>query len=243
MKFSEFPHDMRVLIDQITEDAGVDYVADDVEIPVGMVPTSSFPARIQGQAAGDDRQFEDYLETPIEEYPPVLVAHGYWVDGRHRLWAARARNVQEIQTADISALVPASYIKKARFLGKMRRPVGLSLSGPGEEKTFRFSELGREHQAEIAGNLGLKTAKETVWKLVPDFPVDQAAALAWDTSIQIFDDDVDSVARQIEREGKVTRPILIDDLSEEHTWMEGRHRSIASEKLGLKTIPALYRIE
>jgi hypothetical protein len=124
MKFSEFPHDMRVLIDQITEDAGVDYVADDVEIPVGMVPTSSFPARIQGQAAGDDRQFEDYLETPIEEYPPVLVAHGYWVDGRHRLWAARARNVQEIQTADISALVPASYIKKARFLGKMRRPAG-----------------------------------------------------------------------------------------------------------------------
>lgn len=131
MKFSEFPHDMRVLIDQITEDAGVGYVDDDAEIPVGMVPTASFPARIQGHAAGDDRQFEDYLETPIEEYPPVLVAHGYWVDGRHRLWAARARGIQEIQTADISALVPRSYIEKARFLGKMRRPAGLSLSGPG----------------------------------------------------------------------------------------------------------------
>jgi len=39
------------------------------------------------------------------------------------------------------------------------------------------------------------------------------------------------------------RPILIDDLNEGHIWMEGRHRSIASEKLGLKTIPALYRIE
>jgi GNAT superfamily N-acetyltransferase len=125
MKFSELPHDMQVLIDQITEDAGVEYVADDARIPVGMVPTAAFPARIQGHATGDDRQFEDYLETPTEEYPPVLIAHGYWVDGRHRLWAARTRDVEEIQTADISSLVPASYIKKAKFLGRMRRPIHL----------------------------------------------------------------------------------------------------------------------
>lgn len=111
------------------------------------------------------------------------------------------------------------------------------------EKTFRFSDLSREHQGEIVGNLGHKVAQQTVWKMVPHFPVDQAAALAWDTSIQIFDHDVESLVRQIEHQGKVTRPILIDDLDEEGAWMEGRHRSIASQEMGLKTIPALYRIE
>lgn len=111
------------------------------------------------------------------------------------------------------------------------------------EKTLRFSELDKEYQNEIVGNLGREVAQKTIWKLVPDFPVDEAAALAWDTSITIFDRDVESLALQIEYQGKVTRPILIDTLDEEDIWMEGRHRSIASEKLGLKTIPALYRVE
>jgi hypothetical protein len=110
-------------------------------------------------------------------------------------------------------------------------------------KTFKFSELSREHQGEIVGNLGRKVAQGTVWELVPDFPVDNAAALADDTAIQIFDDDVESLIEGIKHQGKVTRPILIDELDEERPWMEGRHRSIASQQMGLKTIPALYRIE
>jgi len=111
-------------------------------------------------------------------------------------------------------------------------------------KRYRFSDLDREHQIEVIGNLGTrKVAEKTVWELVPDFPVNIAAGMAWDTSIMIADDRVDSVARKIENQGKVVRPILVDDLDEGYVWMEGRHRSIASEKLGLKTIPALYRIE
>lgn len=112
-----------------------------------------------------------------------------------------------------------------------------------KERNYSFSQLDREHQHEIIGNLGRKVAEQTVWRLIPDFPVDQAAAMAWDTSITIFDADVESIKDQIKHKGKVLRPILIDDLDEEHVWMEGRHRSIASEELGLKTIPALYRIE
>jgi hypothetical protein len=113
-----------------------------------------------------------------------------------------------------------------------------------KERTYLFSELDKEHQIEIIGNLDdRKVAEKTVWKLVPDFPVDQASAMAWDTSVIIFDADVESVMEQIKRKGGVQRPILIDDLDEEDQWMEGRHRSIASEELGLKTIPALYRIE
>lgn len=111
------------------------------------------------------------------------------------------------------------------------------------KKQYRFSELDREHQAEVIGNLGREEARKTVWEFVPEFPTDQAAALAWDTSIQIFDDDVASVKRQIEHQGKVTRPILVDDLDKDGPWMEGKHRAIASAELRLRTIPALVRIE
>lgn len=113
-----------------------------------------------------------------------------------------------------------------------------------KKKRYRFSDLDREHQIEVVGNLGTRAiAEKTVWELVLDYPVDMAAAMAWDTSITIFDDRLESAVRAIEHAGRVLRPILIDDLDEGYVWMEGRHRSIASEKLGLKTIPALVRVE
>jgi len=109
-------------------------------------------------------------------------------------------------------------------------------------KTFRFAELSREHQGEIVGNLGRQIAQSTVWGLV-DYPVDAAAALADGTSIQIFDDDVEAVKSAIQHEGRITRPILIDETDEHGAWMEGRHRSFAAQELRMKTIPALVRVE
>lgn len=115
----------------------------------------------------------------------------------------------------------------------------------GRRKIFKFSELNREHQGEIVANLGPKVAQGTAWELVPDYPVDAAAALADATSIQIFDEDIESLIEAIKHQGKVTRPILIDELDEDEDrhWMEGRHRSFASQQMRLETIPALVRIE
>jgi hypothetical protein len=110
-------------------------------------------------------------------------------------------------------------------------------------KTFKFAQLSKEHQGEIVGNLGRKVAQGTVWKLIPDFSVDHAAALADVTSIQIFDEDIKSMISAIKHQGKVTRPILIDELNEECPWIEGRHRSLASQEMGLKKILTLYRVE
>lgn len=112
-------------------------------------------------------------------------------------------------------------------------------------KTFRFSNLNREHQREIVGNLGRKASQDTVWEFAPDFPVDHAAALADDKihPTKVRDDDVESLIEEIKHQGKVTRPILIDELGKQGVWMEGRHRSLASQKMGFKTILALYRIE
>lgn len=108
---------------------------------------------------------------------------------------------------------------------------------------YSFSELQPQHRMEVTANLGDKTARKTVWELVPDYPVDAAATLAWDTSISIFDHDIESLMGQIKDAGEVLRPIIIDELDYDAPWMEGHHRAIASEELGLKTIPALIRIE
>jgi hypothetical protein len=112
-------------------------------------------------------------------------------------------------------------------------------------KVYKFSELDQEHQGEIVGNLGRKVAKQTTWRFIPDYPVDAAAALADETAIQIFFRDIESMIDAIKHQGKVTRPILIDELDEDEDrhWMEGRHRSFASQEMRLKVIPALVREE
>lgn len=129
MKIDDLPHDMQSLLGQIALDSGGFPMKDDadferfkkIKLPFFMLPLDAFPKEIQGQDPGDDRSFEDYLETNIEEYPPVVIAHGYWIDGRHRLWAARTRDVKEIQTIDASKIFGKKQIERWRFLGKMRK--------------------------------------------------------------------------------------------------------------------------
>lgn len=112
------------------------------------------------------------------------------------------------------------------------------------KKKYRFLDLDREHQLEILGNLSNdKAAKKSMWVFVSDYPVELATAIAWDTSVTIVDEHVESLVFMIDHKGKVRRPILIDDLNEDSVWMEGRHRSIASEELGFKTIPAFVRVK
>jgi hypothetical protein len=145
------------------------------------------------------------------------------------------RESQEFERPTLEAVV--------EFLESKFGGASMGAARQTPQSVYKFSEMGEEHQDEITGNLGQKLARKTAWELVPDFPVDQAVALTWDTSVTIFDRDVESVKWQIESEGKVTRPILIDALDEESIWMEGRHRSLASEALGLKTIPAFVRVK
>ena len=108
-------------------------------------------------------------------------------------------------------------------------------------RTIPFSKLTPEHQDEIVGNLGEKVAESTRWQLDEKFPTEFAASMAWDTSVVMSDYRIRSLAAQIESSGTV-RPILVDDLDVEEAWMEGRHRAIAAESIGMKTIPALVRV-
>ena len=128
MKIGELPMDMQSLLGQIAMDSGKIRFRDredgerfkEIDLPLEMVPLTKFPAVIPGQHPEDERRFEDYLDTPIEEFPPVVVAHGYWIDGRHRVWAARVYNAESIQTIDASRIFGKKDIKRWKFLGRMR---------------------------------------------------------------------------------------------------------------------------
>ena len=90
------------------------------KLPLMEVPLAYFPPIDPASDDNDERDFESYAETPMEEYPPVVIANGNFIDGRHRVWAAREQGVEAIKAIDISCLVPSTL----EGLGPMRFPRG-----------------------------------------------------------------------------------------------------------------------
>lgn len=76
------------------------------EIPILKMPLYFFPVINPERDGRDERDWESYAKTPIEEYPPIMIAHGKLFDGRHRLWAARVQDIREITAIDVSRLLP-----------------------------------------------------------------------------------------------------------------------------------------
>jgi hypothetical protein len=109
------------------------------------------------------------------------------------------------------------------------------------KKIYKFSEMSRDHKREIVGQLGRKAAPKTSWEFVQKFPTEAASALANDVAIIISDRRVRAVVLGL-KAGNALQPILIDDLSEGNEWVEGIHRSIAAQELGMKFVPVFVRI-
>ena len=108
-------------------------------------------------------------------------------------------------------------------------------------RRLKFAELQPEHQREILSHLKRGEAESTVWELVPKFPVNEAAAFAWDMSVVVSERRVRDVVLGL-ASGNKLRPILMDSTNEDAPWIEGIHRSVAAERLKRKTMPALVRV-
>lgn len=124
------PEDMQVLLMQLATEMGQWGDSDAemkrlarVKLPLTEIPLEWFPEIDPASDDMDERDFDSYLETPIEEYPPVVIAHGHFIDGRHRVWAAREQGVEAIPTIDISCLVDSTLTG----VGPMRIPRGVRI--------------------------------------------------------------------------------------------------------------------
>lgn len=93
------------------------------KLPMMEIPLEFFPEIDPASDDNDERDFESYAKTPMDEYPPVVIAHGNFIDGRHRVWAARAQGEETIKAIDVSCLVPPTL----RGLGRMLLPRGTKL--------------------------------------------------------------------------------------------------------------------
>lgn len=106
------PDDMQILIMDLAvmlgewpdDKIGLERMAH-TQFPLLKIPLKFFPEIDPESDDMDERDFESYLETPISEYPPVVIAHNHLIDGRHRVWAARKQGASTINTIDISCLV------------------------------------------------------------------------------------------------------------------------------------------
>lgn len=120
---------MQSLLGQIAIDSGGFPMRDDadfekfkdVDLPAFMLPLDAFPEVIPKPDWGDDRKFEDYLDTPVRDFPPLVIAHGYFIDGRHRLWSARQQGSDAIQTIDATKFFGKKFLQQWKFMGRMKK--------------------------------------------------------------------------------------------------------------------------
>lgn len=126
----ELPDDMQVMLMDLAVQYG-DWPDDDrgmkklaaTQLPLLIIPLDLFPEIDPASEDNDERDFESYLETPLEEYPPVVIANKHFIDGRHRVWAAREQGHSEIRAIDISCLVKPPL----PGLGPMKFPRGIRI--------------------------------------------------------------------------------------------------------------------
>lgn len=128
MKIGRLPGDMQRLLKLLAIDSRNKASRKDeasfrkIELPVGILPLSAFPQEQAGMADADDEKLQEYANTPMEDFPPIVIAHGYWIDGRHRVWAAGEQGAAVIKVIDASSIVGEAFVKTIGFLGPVRLP-------------------------------------------------------------------------------------------------------------------------
>lgn len=79
-----------------------------VALPVRAIPTDAFPdAALPGPEDADDRGELHARLMMGQNVPPVVVNGQVWLDGRHRVWAARREGLLRVNAVDLSAWLPA----------------------------------------------------------------------------------------------------------------------------------------
>jgi hypothetical protein len=126
--FRDLPDDMQVLIDDFVRGC------DDVRtlpdrLPVIEVETAWIP-----EIALDpfDRG-EDYaLAMDLDETPPIIVAEGHFMDGKHRAHAARRRGRASLAAIDLTGIVDP-HMLACNTMGRLLPPEAT----PAEPQSMR----------------------------------------------------------------------------------------------------------
>ena len=94
--YADLPDDMQTLLFELFDDENRDAPE---EFPLVDVAVSRFPETEWNE--GD--RGEDYARDMMgaDDLPPVVIAGDNWLDGRHRVWAAKQEGRTHIQAIDL----------------------------------------------------------------------------------------------------------------------------------------------
>jgi len=139
-RLDSLPEDMQVILGDYLEASGnVDpegLWATPVAVsrlPRVLLDDEQEPTLAQRSAnRGVDRGVAYALAMRVEKTPPIVMAHGRWLDGRHRAFAARAQGVATLWAFDLSAHMTAAQAAWFGGLGEVA-PEGVEAT-PGRRR-------------------------------------------------------------------------------------------------------------
>jgi hypothetical protein len=95
-----------------------------LQLPLVELAVSSIPHVALADGISDTRGETCARAMQPGETPPILIAHGHFLDGRHRVWAHRHHQVQTIAAIDLS-----EYVDVRTATGESMGIVGTSAAG------------------------------------------------------------------------------------------------------------------
>lgn len=99
--YADLPYDLKVLIQQYAETDAGEHGAVPSRLPVRTVAVRDLPAIPLDPF---DRGEAHAREMDLRQTPPILIANGYFLDGKHRIFRARELGVEALPAIDLTGI-------------------------------------------------------------------------------------------------------------------------------------------
>jgi hypothetical protein len=113
--FADLPQDMQSLIGDFVLGNGA-ALAIPKRLPLAIVEVASIP--VVGLDPFD-RGAEYALRMDLDETPPIVIAEGYFMDGKHRAFSARTKARRTLVAIDLSGIIDPTMID-GNEMGRLR---------------------------------------------------------------------------------------------------------------------------
>lgn len=88
-----------------------------------LIKLSRFPDAKLADGVHDERGI-DYAKDMIgQAVPPIIVYGDNWLDGRHRVWAAKSEHKREIEAIDIAQYLPKQAMQVIEPIARLKKDV------------------------------------------------------------------------------------------------------------------------
>ena len=115
IKYSDLPDDMQTLIFQFVTDHDDEAKIPD-ELPVSNIAVSTLPVVPLDE---NDRGSAHAREMDLKETPPILIANGHFLDGKHRVFQAREKGVKFLPAIDLTGIAHPQSVRE-NSMGKIK---------------------------------------------------------------------------------------------------------------------------